>query len=185
MATATIRPVVGGTNAWITTPASQFAYDMLDDVVTDPTAPSTASDFISTSTTTAVADQVLADPSLPAGRTINSIVAHVYCATTGVRRTLTIELYYLLGGSGAATSLGTTVVPASSAAAWKTVTASSTGLSDAELNSLRVKLTATVSSSTSTGTATAYAAYVDIDYAVAASLPTLPRTQQRVHLINR
>lgn len=174
MAVATLRPSgVTGTNNWTATGAADAAA-ALDDVVTDPTAPSTGSDFVATSTTNNVFEVALADPSLAAGRVISSIVAKVYCATTGTRRTLTLTLRYNVGGTGTDTVLATVVVGVNTAAAWQTLTASTAGLTDAELNSLRIRGVATVSSSTSTGTATAYAAYVDVTYTAATDYTTNP-----------
>lgn len=153
----------GATNNW-TVNGGVAVWDALNDAVTAPTAPPVGSDFISTTTTGNVAEVALDDVSLVAGRTINSIIARVYCATSGVRRTLTIDLRYNVGGTGADTSLGTTVISQNTGANWQTVTANTNSLTDDELSSLRLRFTATVSSSTSTGTATVYAAYTDVTY---------------------
>lgn len=176
MAALTLRPNADtGTNQWAITasasPGGETArWQVLDEVVTNPTpAPATANDFIRTSTTGQVSEVALADVgALQSGRTLDSIVANIYAQSGGTRRTIVCDLRYNVGGTGADTSLGTVTVPNNATTAqWFTISVAAGSLAtltDAELNSLRLRFTTATSASTSTTAGTVYAAYVVVTY---------------------
>lgn len=158
MATAILRPNADVTTGWTTTPGAQSTFDMLDDVVTQPTAPSTASDFI-TSTTTATFEVALETVSVSA---VSQAVLWVYsdASLTGAN-----TVYAIYKG---ATSIASFTISVSQAAAWNSVTYSGS-LTQAEVDDLRIRGT---DSTAITGTFNAYAAYVELTYTPTAAVAT-------------
>ena len=153
-ATYTLRPNSTVTNspAWTLNPTTgSTVHGVLDDAVLQPTAPSTTSDFIRTNASGRIAEIGMDTQQLASGDAVTSTVARVY-ALNGNSRTITMGLYT---GS---TLLGNTSIPAGGAAAWRTFT-SSTALTQAQVDDLRIRFT---SAGTGSQNGTVFAAYVSL-----------------------
>ena len=152
-ATYVLRPDGTVSNVWTVTPSGSTAQVVLDDAVLQPTAPSTATDYLTvTGNGPKVAEVTVGTQALAPGDTVTSTTAWAYVAT-GSGRTVTLEL---LTGT---TSLATSTIPAGAAASWRSV-ATSTALTQAQLDNLRIRFTL---NGTGSSTATfAYAAYMSV-----------------------
>lgn len=152
-ATYVLRPNATVSNAWTVNPTGVSAYTVLDDALLQPTAPSTSSDYLNANANGPKVAEVHVDMQpLAPGDAPDATTAWAYIAT-GSTRTVTLEL--MTG----ATSLATTTIPASSAAAWRSVS-TATGLTQAQVDDLRVKVT--LNGSGGSTASFVYAAYVQL-----------------------
>jgi hypothetical protein len=162
----TLRPAAVISNNWTVTPSSSTAASVLADVVSQPTAPGTATDYLSSQAGSAVAEVTVQSTPLEAGDSVVSAQGWAYLAS-GSKRTVQLELVSL----GA--SLGSTTVPAGQAAGWQSVTVNQ-ALTQAQLNDLRIRIT--LSGSGASTTSIVYAAYVALTTSDPAVLSTSSST---------
>ena len=156
-----LRPDVTGTNSWaINLPALNVA-DALDDAVTQPTAPSTTGDSVSTNTANAVCESNVGGFTLAAGEVVESVTLWIYCST-GAKRAIDFDIYTV-----GPTKLTTTVrVDAALGNGWRSVTYTGS-LTQAQLDALYLRmLCASTAGGGGAGTVTAYAAYMVVVAAV-------------------
>ncbi len=165
-ATYTLRPDSTVTSSWTVTPTGSAAFAVLDDPVLQPTAPSTSSDHLSSSTVGAVAEVGVQSQPLGAGDTVLSTTAWAYLQP-GPQRSITLTL---LSG---ATVLGSTTAAQASGTSWRSVTSSS-ALTQAQVDDLRLRVTVGGSGASTAGFA--YAAYASVRTAgvLSSTIPTAP-----------
>lgn len=148
----TLRPNATVSNGYtVTGPAT--AHEALDEAVTQPTAPDTATDHISTSTVGAVAEVALADYALGAGESVTETRLWVYLGA-GAKRGHRVSLRH------GATILATADFPTETG--WQSV-ASTTVLTQAQIDDLRAHLECySTAGGGGQGTITVYATYIDL-----------------------
>lgn len=161
-ATYVMRPDSTVSNNWDVTPSTTSAFGVLDDAVLSPNAPSTSSDFLSSTAAGRTAEVGLGPQTLATGDSVAAITAWAY-VDTGNRRPVTLTL--LTG----ATSLGSVTEPAGSAAGWRSAS-TSTALTQAQVDDLRIRLTTGGSGASSASRA--YAAYAELRTTGVLSLDT-------------
>lgn len=151
-ATYTLRPDSTVTSNWTVTPTGSAAFAVLDDAVLQPTAPSTSSDHLSSSTVGNAAEIHVQTQPLAAGDTVLSTTAWAYLQP-GPKRSITLTL---LSGS---TVLGSTTAAQASGTSWRSVTSNS-ALTQAQVDDLRLRVTMGGSGASTAGFA--YAAYASV-----------------------
>lgn len=165
-ATYTLRPDSTVTSNWTITPTGSAAFAVLDDAVLQPTAPSTSSDHLSTSSAGSATEVGVQAQPLGSGDTVLSTTAWAYLEP-GPKRSITLTL---LSG---ATVLGSTTAAQGSGRSWRPVTSNS-ALTQAQLDDLRVRVTLGGTGASSAGFA--YAAYVSVRTAgvLSSTIPSPP-----------
>lgn len=153
MATATLRPngEISRHTDWVITDGGATTADqVLDDAVTQPTAPGTGSDYVS-HIQLGTTNVEVALETVTVG-TVMSAKVWYYAALSGVSPSLTTKLFK------GATEIATVTIT-SGAAAWYSVTYTG-NLTQAEVDDLRIRFGAANTAST----CTVYAAYVELTY---------------------
>ncbi len=165
-ATYTLRPDATVTSNWTVTPTGSAAFDVLDDPVLEPAAPSTSTDHLSTSTAARVAELHVQTQPLASGDTVLSTTAWAYLQP-GPRRSITLTL---LSG---ATVLGSSTAAEGSGTSWRSVTSNS-ALTQTQVDDLRLRVTLGGTGASSAGFA--YAAYASVATAgvLSATVPFAP-----------
>jgi len=157
-----IDPNADGTAADWAFSSGSVSYALVDDAVRQPTAPSVASDFLSTGQVTRNVDFAFPDTATYASE--NSYVLWVYGSTSGeVNR----GIYYAVStDNGSNWSASTLLLDANLSARWASADISSFINSQAKLNGLQIRIIHAVTGGSSSGTATVYALYVEQDQPV-------------------
>lgn len=165
-ATYTLRPDSTVTSNWTVTPTGSAAFAVLDDPVLQPTAPSTSSDHLSTSSVGNAAEVHVLTQTLAPGDTVLSTTAWAYLQP-GPKRSITLTL---LSG---ATVLGSTTAAQGSGTSWRSVTSNS-ALTQAQVDDLRLRVTLGGTGASSAGFV--YAAYASVQTAgvLSSAIPTAP-----------
>lgn len=136
------------------------AWDCLNEVVTQPTAPSTGGDQIDSATNGQQCQISSTQPTLGAGEMVTSVVFWCYIATPATRScAITLSI---------AGQLPATTVPAGTAASWQSATFTGNA-TQAQLTAAFIDMT----NGTGTGTTSIYAAYLEINTRQASGLPIL------------
>jgi hypothetical protein len=119
-------------SGWTATPAGTTLADATNDAVVAPTAPSTATDYVSSTQNNALSLYV-GNLTLAPGETVTGVKVHMYLAA-GSNRAPTVFLIHDL------VTLATTAYPAGSPAGWYTTTYTGS-LTQAELDALYLGVT--------------------------------------------
>jgi hypothetical protein len=161
--TLILRPDVDQLAGWTAVPVGA-RWDALNDPVLAPAAPSTASDYLtSTSSGTQIVQTTLSDAALPAGEPVTGGTAWAYLQT-GTSRTI------IFGASDATHTIGSMTVPAGSPAGWYSVPLPEV-MTQKQVNDLIF----TASHTGGSGTANfLYAFYVQVDTTSPAPPPVDP-----------
>lgn len=133
-------------------------YDCLDDVVTQPTAPSTGSDYVTwvNNDFSFFLMQPISDVA-----TVSSITVWLYHAEGGTNAAHTVGIY----AANEATSYGgPTNVTTRTSAQWDSVTFNSLALSQTQLDDLRVRVECTKTGGGTSNTCRSYAMYATVTY---------------------
>lgn len=138
---------------WTENPVGN-AFDVLDDNVTQPAAPSTAGDQIDSATDGQISSHDFTTTTLAGGETPTTITLWVYAATPA-GRAITLALVKSDGGTA---SLATGSFPAGTAASWRSITFTG-AVNQARVDGLQASLTA----ATGSGTASIYAVYIELN----------------------
>lgn len=161
MPTYIVRPTATAKNDWDTDAGT--AHAALDDVVTDPTVPTTGSDRVFTNVASEIVTVDLADLAIPPLERVVRIDGKWYIIS-GVGSALTATL--AISGSG---DLGTPTAVGASSTGWVTNTFMGFA-SQAQINNLQVK----VQKSSGANTDEIDAAYAVITTVASESQPDLP-----------
>lgn len=157
--TGVIRPDGNGTILGTPTGCtSNLNYECLNEVITQPTSPSTGSDFVTIVNTNA--DNYLLQ-SIGDVNTATTITIWYYHSEGGTNAQQTIGLF----AADEATQYGTTqLVTTRTSAQWDSVTISGLTLTQAQLDGLRVRVSCTKIGGGGSNTCVGYALYADVTY---------------------
>jgi hypothetical protein len=147
---------VSGTPTGCTT--TNLQYDCWDEVVTQPSVPSTGSDFLTLINTNSTNVQM---SSLVDVASVSSITVWFYHAEGGTNAQQVVSLY----AANETTQYGTSQnVTNRTAARWDSVTFSGLSLTQAQLDDLRIRVACTKIGGGTSNTCTSYALYADVTY---------------------
>ena len=140
------------TNRWTAVPSATPQWDLLNDGVRFPAAPSSASDYLTRTQNSdeALATFTLTNPQLDPGETVTDATLWVYVSTSGSRE-LSVAVY------DSAALLGYTTLPSGLTGSWFPVALTKPD-SQAVIDDMRLA----VHDSGGTGTSSVYAAYVEL-----------------------
>lgn len=163
MATYLLRPNGDGKAGWTEDPVGP-AWSTLDDVVTQPTAPTTGSDRITSAANGDVCTPDFTTATIPAGESVASVTIWVYGITPGTRN-FTVQLQQ--GGTALSALLFTFPI---STTGWVSGVSTATGpVSQAIIDGLQVQL----QSGSGSGTVEADAVYLEVTTRASSALPIL------------
>ena len=161
--TYTLRPDGTVLGDWAATPSGAAEWDVLDDAVDQPGAPSTATDYLSSSGIGASLVQVsLSTVPLPADQTVTAATAWAYVAPGAGRSVV------LLAGDGGDV-VGAAPIPPGSPAGWYSVSIPAP-LDQSQVDSLTI----TVSDVGASDASFVYAAYAQLDTVDTPPPPVIP-----------
>ena len=140
------------TDKWTAVPATTDQFDLLNDGVRLPTAPSSASDYLTRTQNGGQAQAVfsLSNPQLADGETVTDATLWVYVSTSGGRQ-LSVAVFHPLG------LLGYTILPGGLTDSWFPI-----ALTKPESEWVRDNMMLSITDDGGTGTSSAFAAYVEL-----------------------
>jgi hypothetical protein len=151
-ATYNLRPdSTFSASGWTTTPAAPH-WDVINDAVTQPALPTTATDYASSASGSAMATYV-ENPTIGAGETVNGVTLRAYLAA-GSNRAVILFLTHTTN-----VTIANTTIPAGSPAGWYSVSYAG-ALTQAQLDSLYLGFTPQGSGGSTP--AVVYAAYAEV-----------------------
>lgn len=159
MATYLLRPSADTKAQWVEDPVGT-AFSVLDDAVTQPTAPTTGSDRITSATNGDICTLEVPDQQLLPGESVTQIKLWVYIQTAAGRNCQ-------IGVNNAPAAMAA-FVAAGTAFSWNSVTYTGNA-TQAQLNSLQISLV----NGNGAGTTEVDAAYIELTTRAKASIPSV------------